>query len=402
MNEENFIQSEPIQVQGTTLKGLFFKNKFQLFVLIYLFILLVYIVYARVSPTGIDRMGLSGFLYYEIIVWLPALFFLIVMAVSAALFVVKKIKKSDDYSFFKKVLIVLAELVILIFLMIYAGVNFLSAQTAYQRTNSSNVTKIIKGLTSEEISAVQALFPNGDPSKRENKILYMKKLDNACLLGDEFGRDDDIIGQRIPNCKAGQIVIEYGWNICLEVYSDSDFGDTCRSDHERKYYLLEKSENKWKIIGEGLEGGWEIKFFNRDSIGQTAVSTADETANWQTYKDPASGIEFKYPTGYFVTKEEEGSISLKTVEQSDIPVPAYMYVNYDKDNGYTTKGSSISFAEGTAIESQSDSDSGDFSTAYIVETVRGNTEYAIQFMNKTKTSLTVIDKLILSSFRFTK
>jgi hypothetical protein len=138
---------------------------------------------------------------------------------------------------------------------------------------------------------------------------------------------------------------------------------------------------------------------------ETQPTPTDETANWQTYTDNQHGFEFKYPPNLVLGENEGDGISMETVEQNKSEyrniIPAYMYIKWEANDGIALRGTQISFADGAAFESISKSDSGDFSTAYDIKTVRGDTFYLISFMNKDKNSLTVDDKLILSTFKFT-
>lgn len=150
---------------------------------------------------------------------------------------------------------------------------------------------------------------------------------------------------------------------------------------------------------------------------QQSEQPADETANWQTYKDTKYGFEVKYPQSYTVDNSKDGNIVIEESQTKRMgllieinPDPSFDNFNLDaviqkmSDSYSIGEHQKIIFAGQVAYEGV---DNGMISS-YAIWTKNGNNLYELLFGVANKDSLAenraALDenqKLMLSTFKFT-
>jgi len=182
---------------------------------------------------------------------------------SAILFAIKKIKKDNNYLFFKKALIVLAELLIL-FLLVQFSWQYIEPvfvqskeqiKNMYKKLNTLNIGKEV---SQTEVDSIKLLFkddtpskiyadmrkvqkgfqtPQGSPIARQKNLLQIEKLDKECHYEGEKSKLF-----YFENCTDGDLYVKYGWDACFPNQLD------CVGENYFENYLIRSVNGEYKII----------------------------------------------------------------------------------------------------------------------------------------------------------
>jgi hypothetical protein len=204
---------------------------------------------------GHPYITLINNLLINLLVWLSTILGATFVFISLMIYIIKVIKKNNDYTLFKKTILISLEFIILLFIF-SVGSNFINPLFYPSEAQNEayikklNTLKIGKTVPQMEVDYVRLLFKDGSPleapvgmksarPERQNNLLEIEKLDEMCHFA---GTKKTTYFEK---CADGDLYVRYGWDICFPDNIDC-FGETYFEK-----YLIRNINGNYEIIDRG-------------------------------------------------------------------------------------------------------------------------------------------------------